>query len=101
MGPSSTKPTAARRNVRSLNFFREVWVGFRPYLVKILIDLLISSSLWLVVFAFKSITTLLAVDGWVGTFMINLHSAGMVAAIGVFALLFAADIYSIHKDRNK
>ena len=39
------------------------------------------------------------VVGWAGRFIENLHSAGMVAAFGIFAILSVNDIIQIVKKR--
>ena len=38
----------------------ETWSGFRPYLIRMSIDLLISCLLWISLFLFKSLTQLLS-----------------------------------------
>jgi hypothetical protein len=76
-----------------VNFFQEVWAGYRPYLVKFVIDILISASLWVGLFIFKVLTYYLPVSGWAGDFIVHyLHPAGIVAAYGIFAWLFVVDI---------
>jgi hypothetical protein len=77
----------------------DIWEGFRPYLVKIAIDFLISASLWVVLFLFKALTKLLAIGGWAGDFIVNLHATGAVAAYGIFAILFATDLYTLHREK--
>lgn len=77
----------------------EVWLSYRPYFVKIAVDFLIAVSLWVVLFLFKMLTKVLAIDGWAGQFIINMHAAGSVAAFGVFALLFFLDMYSLHNGK--
>lgn len=75
----------------------EIWSGFRPYLKIIAVDFLVTVSLWVVLFSFKWLTVLLAIDGWAGNFIVNLHAAGAVGAFGIFALLLAIDIYALHQ----
>ena len=64
-----------------MGFLGEVWKGYRPYLVRLAIDFLVSASLWLALYIFKILTDLIQVPGWAGTFVVNLHSAGIVAAL--------------------
>ena len=71
---------------------KEVWAGYRPYLVKFIIDFLISTSLWLFLFVFKLVTYYFPVPGWAGDFAVHLHAAGTVAIFGIFACLFVIDI---------
>lgn len=79
----------------SVNFFKEVWAGYRPYLVKFAIDFLVSASLWVGLFIFKILTHYLPVSGWAGDFIVHLHAAGTVAAFAIFAVLFAIDIIQL------
>jgi hypothetical protein len=78
-----------------VNFLKEVWAGYRPYLVKFTIDALISATLWLALYIFKELTYYLPVPGWAGVFIVNLHAAGTVFAFGVFACLFVIDIIQV------
>jgi hypothetical protein len=80
-----------------MNFFREVWTGYRSYLVKFAIDFAISGTLWLGLFVFQGLTRFLPVTDWAGSFIVHLHSAGIVGAVGVFAVLSVADIVSMRK----
>ena len=80
-----------------MNFFKEVWDGYRPYLVKFTVDFLITATLWLVLFIFKVLTSYLPVSGWAGEFIVAVHSTGTVAAFGVFAWLFVIDIIQTRK----
>ena len=75
-----------------MNFFQEVWTGFRPYLVSITQDFLISASLWVFLFIFKLLTYLLPIPGWAGEFIVHVHSAGTLAAVGIFAWMSVIDI---------
>lgn len=80
-----------------MNFFKEVWYGYRPYLLKLTIDFFVCGSLWLVLFIFKILTALIPVPGWAGNFIMNLHSAGLVAALFILVWLFVNDIFLIHR----
>ena len=82
-----------------MNFFKEVWVGYRPYLVKFTIDFLVTASLWMALFIFKYITKFLPITGWAGDFIVALHSAGVVGAVGVFVWLSLNDIIHIRGGR--
>jgi hypothetical protein len=77
------------------NLFKEVWTGYRPYLVKFMIDLLVTATLWLVLFVFKVLTDYLPITGWAGEFIVNLHSAGTVFIVAIFVLLSAIDIIQV------
>lgn len=79
-----------------MNFIGEVWIGFRPYLIKILVDFLVTGSLWLVLFIFKLLTAFLPITDLAGEMVISLHSAGIVAAVGIFIFFSVNDIIQIH-----
>lgn len=79
-----------------MNFFKEVWLAYRPYLVKLTVDFLVPVTMWVGLFIFTSLTNLLPIPGWAGEFVIHLHSAGTVAAIGIFGWLSINDIIQIH-----
>jgi len=78
------------------NLFGEVWAGYRPYLVKITIDFLVTASLWVGLFTFKVLIYFVPVSGWPGRFIDDIHSAGIVAAFGVFVVISVTDIIQIH-----
>jgi len=80
-----------------MNFFHQVWTGFRPYLVKFAIDFAISATLWLGLFVFRRLTRFLPVTDWAGSFIVHMHSAGVVAIFGIFAFLSANDIVQIRR----
>jgi len=82
-----------------VNFFEEVWRAFRPYLVRLTIDFLVSASLWVALFIFKILTNLIQVPGWAGIFIVNLHSAGIVAALFILVFLFVVDIAQIRREK--
>jgi hypothetical protein len=74
----------------------DIWSGFRPYLIRLFIDFMVSGSLWVFLYLFKWLTRLLEIDGPAGRFILNLHAAGAVSAFGIFAVLFAVDLYELH-----
>ncbi len=80
-----------------MNIFKEVWEGFRPYLLKLSIDFLVPGAMWLFLFAFHGLTKLLPIHGWAGQFILGLHSAGTVVALGIFLFFAVNDIIHIHK----
>ena len=77
--------------------FTELWKGFRPYLVKLSEDFLVSVTLWAALFGFEQLTHVLPIDGWPGQFISYLHAAGMVCSVGLFSFLSVADIWAIRK----
>jgi hypothetical protein len=80
-----------------MDFLREVWNAYRPYAIKLLVDLLVSGSFWAVLFLFELLRRFLPITGWGATLIDNLHSAGAVAAFVVFTWLSVADILKVHK----
>lgn len=80
-----------------MNFFAEVWRGYRPYLVRITTDFLVTATLWAGLFSFKILTYLLPIGGWAGDFIVHVHSAGTLFSIVIFAWLSVNDIYHIHR----
>ena|SRR2546426_12345027 len=102
--------TRASRNVSGqydgcwlayMNFVKEYWDGLRPYLLKIAIDFSVSGSLYLGLYLFRGLTHFLPVSGWAGIFIEHLHSAGIVIAFGVFAILSVIDIIRIRISGRK
>lgn len=80
-----------------MNFFVEVWRGYRPYAVKLLTDFLVSGSFWAALYLFELLRRMLPITGWGATFIENLHLAGAVAAFVIFTWLSVADIIDVHK----
>jgi len=81
----------------SASLLAEIWSGYRPYAVALAVDLLISTSLWLILFIFKVLTRWLTISGWAGDFIVEIHSAGAVGSFLVFAILFAVDLARLHR----
>jgi hypothetical protein len=86
-----TQPSATQ------NVLLEVWAGFRPYFVRFTVDFLVSTSLWTFLWAFKRLTQLLSLQGWAADVIIQIHAVGSVSAFVIFAILFAVDIYAVHR----
>ena len=95
---SSTKRDKNLRTRETL--FREVWQDFRPYLKALLVDFLISVSLWLCVFVFLWLTRKLAIPGWEGTIILAVHGINMALAFAPFGVLFTLDVISIRKNAH-
>ena len=77
-------------------WYVEVWSGFRPYLIRVSLDFLISGLLWLSLFLFKSLTQLLPIAHWAAEFIEKIHTVGALVAFVLFGVLFAVDIYALH-----
>jgi hypothetical protein len=78
-----------------MNFFKEYWVGFRPYLLRLTISFSVSGILYLGLYLFVRLTEFLPVPGWAGKFIGALHSVGIIVSFGVFALLSVNDIIQV------
>jgi len=76
-------------------FFEEIWGGVRPFFIKILIDFLITASLWVGLYLFKIMASAMPISGWAGELVIVLHSVGTVAAVGIFMWYSIMDIIEI------
>ncbi len=83
------------------DFLDEVWEDAKPYMVKLVVDLLVATSLYLGLYFFKLLSDRLPIPGWAGTFIVNLHSVGIVFAFAVFAGLFIIDVIDINRRRRK
>jgi len=82
-------------------FVVEIWQRFRPYLIDLVVDLLISVSAWLVLYGFKWLAHQLPIAGWAGEFIVNIHAAGAVGAFAIFATLYIIDIVNIRRGKRK
>lgn len=82
-------------------FVNETRLAFRPYFVLIVVDVLISCSLWLMLFVFKALTSSLQITGFAGEVVRNIHSVGTVLVFFVFSYLFIVDVYRIHKKEKE
>jgi hypothetical protein len=79
------------------NFLLDFWSEFRPYALKLVFDFALTSSLWVVLFLFERLTSILKINGRVSEFIANVHAAGVVVAFSLFAMLFAIDFLKIRK----
>lgn len=80
-----------------VNFLIEIWQRYRPYLIHLTVDLLVSASVWLVLFLFKLLADWMPISDWAGKFIVNIHAAGGVGAFAVFATLFIIDVVNIRR----
>jgi len=79
----------------------EVWREFRPFLVVFTTDLLVSCAMWFSLVLFEWLTTGLVVSDWGGPLIVNLHTIGAVVSFGLFAILMAVDVWTLHKNKLK
>jgi hypothetical protein len=83
----------------SVGFFVEAWLGFRPYLLKMIVDFFISAFLWFFLFLFHWLTIIFKIDNWAGKFIVEVHSVGVILAFVLFGLLFTLDVIAINKEK--
>ena len=79
-------------------WFVEIWLDFRPYLVKLASDFLISISLWVILYLFEHLTQILPVAEWARDFIVYVHSLNIILAYAAFGILFLSDVIVL---RNK
>jgi hypothetical protein len=75
----------------------QVWRAFEPYLICLIVDFLISVSLWLCFFVFLWLTKKLAIPGWEGTIILAVHGINMALAFAPFGVLFTLDVIAIRR----
>jgi hypothetical protein len=93
-----SKRNGSRRLKSSQELFPiELWHRYRPYLMDLLVDFLISISQWLCGFVFQRLTKFLAIDGWEGTVILAVHSINIALAFATFGVLFTLDVIVIRK----
>ncbi len=80
-----------------MNFVKEVWVGYRPYLVRYTVDFLVSGTIWLGLFLFKLFTDFFPVTGSAAKFVVALHSLGTIAAMLIFLTFSVNDTIQIQR----
>lgn len=81
-------------------FAIEVWGKLTPYFMHIIVDALITSTLWISLWFFKLLTRQLNVTGEVGELIENMHSVGAILAFFVFFILVYLDIRMIREKQN-
>lgn len=81
-----------------MNFWAEVWASTRPYLVAFLSDFLVCLAFWLFFWVFHLITDLLAVRGWAGVVLVEIHQFGAILAFVTLCGLSLRDIFRISRE---
>jgi hypothetical protein len=69
-----------------------IWNHARPSVVVIAGDTIVAGTLWASLVLFELLANLVPVAGWAGSFIENLHAAGVVATFGILAALLVVDI---------
>jgi hypothetical protein len=78
-------------------FVIKIWNDYRPYLIGICVDLLVSASLYVAAFAFEFLNSKLPLQGWIGMAVLQVHGLFAVAAICTFLSLSINDIVQVHR----
>jgi hypothetical protein len=71
-----------------------------PYLRALLVDSIISGSLWLALFAFNWLTHFLPIEGMEGETARVFHAAVTILAFPTFGIKFIIDVFIISKGQN-
>lgn len=98
--PKKTSTESVTDEIVEHWFYVEVWVRVRPYAVCFTADFLISLFLYVLQWAFKTVTSLAPIGGWTGTVILNLHSTGTVMVFALFIGLLVSDVIKIHRGKR-
>lgn len=80
-------------------FYHAVWRGYRPYLVRLLIDFLVASTIYLLLYLFELIECHFPIPGWAARVIDATHATGSVAALVIFTWFAIIDVVKIHKEK--
>ena len=86
---------------RGESFLGEILKELRPYLRALLLDFIISASLWLALFAFHWLTHLLPIKGVEGETARVVHSVSTILAFPTFGVKFIIDVVIISRRQNR
>ena len=81
------------------NLLRRIWEDYAEFASKLIVDFLVSLTIWILLWAFEFVTRFFPIPGWSAAFMENLHAAGAVAGICAFSILSIVDIIRIMRRR--
>ena len=84
-----------------MSFPGEVWSGYRPHLVHHTTNFLVSGTIWLFLFLFHLLASLLPISGLAAKFLVALHSLGTIAAMAIFVWFSVNDSIVIYAERSK
>lgn len=80
-----------------MSFFAEAWEAARPHLKGALVDFAVTAAMYLGLFGFKLLAHVLPIGGWAGSFFVNLHSVGVLFAVGLFIWYRIVDMLALHR----
>jgi hypothetical protein len=80
--------------------YKEIWSGFRPYLLVFSIDLLAAGSLWGLLALFRLITKLVPLKEKAAEVIATIHSVGVVVVFGVLAGALVVDVVQIKRGKH-
>jgi hypothetical protein len=95
MDREATNP--ARRGA----FLQDLWLDIRPYILCLVKDWLIATTMWTLLWLFKKLTSIAPIVGWAGEFMVNLHAVGTVMVYGIFVSMLVWDIVDLYRKKGK
>jgi hypothetical protein len=81
--------------------YKEIWLDFRPYVHALVVDLLVTISLWTLLAVFKWVTTLIPIEGKAAEVITIIHSFGVVAVFGILAGFLIWDIIRVKRDERR
>jgi hypothetical protein len=85
---------------RGKSFFGGVIDDLCPYLQALLIDFIVSASLWLVLFVFNWLTHICPIRGFEGDTAKAMHSISTLLAFPALGVLFIVDVILINTSKT-
>jgi hypothetical protein len=79
----------------SSGFFVQIWIGFSPYLLAILVSLLKTSALLMSFMILRRLTKAINAPGRLGEVIETIHSIEISVGLGIFAVFFILDLVKI------
>jgi hypothetical protein len=77
----------------------EIWVGFRPYLVRLSIDALIFLAIWLLLLGAHTLTTRLPLGTTLSRFLVGFHETVVVLTFVWLSLEATWDIVMLRRNK--
>ena len=79
----------------------EVWVGFRPYLIRLLSDFLIFLAIWLVLLAAHTLTARMPLGTTLSRFLVGFHETVVVLTFVWLSLEATWDILMLRRKKDR
>ena len=77
----------------------EIWVGFRPYLVRLATDFLVFLAIWLLLLAAHALTTRLPLGTTLSRFLVGFHETVVVLTFVWLSLEATWDIVMLRRGK--